>query len=276
VLRLVLALLMAPVAAWAGATPSPSCALVPGWTQAGPARTFTVDNLYEYMDGNSEGYFLYNFQEMRGVTCKHGDITFVVDISDMADPDFAYGMFTATRDLRQPSHPVGAGGQIVPRRLIFAKGQYYVEIAANPEGDHTAALKQFAAALEEVVPGTTTPPAAFDWFPKERQQSLRLVPESVLGLRILRRGYLAQYEFGRAWVVRDEAATEVMQKLRARFGETAPVQIGDEAFQATDKYLGRLCVFRKGVYVGGYAVTDATDPVPLARNLAAKLTEPRP
>ena len=24
------------------------------------------------------------------------------------------------------------GGQIVPRRAIFAKGKYYVEIAANP------------------------------------------------------------------------------------------------------------------------------------------------
>jgi len=271
VLRLVLALLMAPVAAWAGATPLPSCALVPGWTQEGPARTFTVDNLYEYMDGNSEGYFLYNFQEMRGVTCKHGEVTFVLDISDMGDSDFAYGMFTAARDLRQPAYAVGAGGQIVPRRLIFAKGQYYVEIAANPEGDHTEALKQFAAALENSVPGTKTPPAALSWFPKERQQSVRLVPESVLGLRVLRRGYLAQYDFGKAWVVRDDSAAEVMQKLRARFGETTPAQIGAEAFQATDKYLGRVCIFRTGSYVGGYAVTDGIDPVPLARQLAARL-----
>jgi hypothetical protein len=245
--------------------------VVPGWTQDGAARTFTVDNLYEYMDGNSEGYFLYNFQEMRGITCKHGDITFVVDISDMGDADFAYGMFTATRDLRHPAYSVGAGGQIVPRRLIFAKGQYYVEIAANPEGDHTAALKLFAAALDKAVPGTTTPPAALEWFPKERQQSLRLVPESVLGLRILRRGYLGQYDFGKVFVVRDEAAADIMKKLRERFGETTAAQIGDEAFQATDKYLGRLCIFRKGQYVGGYAVTDSTDPVPLAKALAAKL-----
>ena len=36
----------------------PSCALVPGWTQAGAARTFTAENLFEYMDGNAEGYIL--------------------------------------------------------------------------------------------------------------------------------------------------------------------------------------------------------------------------
>jgi hypothetical protein len=271
--KLLAALLLAFPPLATAATPPPSCSLVPGWSQAGPARTFTTDNLYEYMDGNSEGYFLYNFQEMRGITCKQGEITFVLDISDMGDSDFAYGMFSATRDLRHPAYPVGAGGQIVPRRLIFAKGQYYVEIAANPEGDHTAALKLFAAALEKSVPGTTATPAALAWFPTERQQSLRLVPESVLGLRILQRGYLAQYDYGKAFVVRDDFAVDVMQKLKARFGETTPIQLADEAFQATDKYLGRLCIFRKGPYVAGYAISDSTDPLPLATQLAAKLPQ---
>jgi Family of unknown function (DUF6599) len=273
VLRVCAVLIVAAGVA-AAAAPQPSCAIVPGWTQAGPARTYTVDNLYEYMDGNSEGYFLYNFQEMRGVTCKQGEITFVLDISDMGDADFAYGMFSSTRDLREPAYPVGAGGQIVPRRLIFAKGQYYVEIAANPEGNHTAALKLFAAALDKSVPGSTTPPAALAWFPKERQVSLRLIPESVLGLRILKAGYMGQYEFGKAWVVSDPAAADVMQKLKARFNDVAPSKIADDSFTATDKYLGRLCIFRKGNYVAGYAITDSTDPAPLAAQLAAKLPSP--
>ncbi len=270
-LRAAVALVLAAGMASAGA-PQPTCEIVPGWSQDGPARTYTADNLYEYMDGNSEGYFLYNFQEMRGVTCKKGEITFVLDISDMGDADFAYGMFSATRDLREAAYPVGAGGQIVPRRLIFAKGQYYVEIAANPEGDHTAALKLFAAALDRGVPGSTTPPAALAWFPKERQVSVRLIPESVLGLRILKSGYMAQYDFGKAWVVFDKDAATVMQKLKDRFGETmAAAGIGDEAFQATDKYLGRLCVFRKGSYVGGWAISDESDEVARAKELAAKL-----
>jgi hypothetical protein len=178
-------------------------------------------------------------------------------------------MFSATRDLRQPMYAVGA--QIVPRRLIFAKGQYCVESAANPEGDHTAALKLFAAALDHAVSGRTTPPAVLMWFPAERQQWLRLVPESVLGLRILQRGYLAQYDFGKAFVVRDDGATEVMQKLKARFGETTPAKIADEAFPASDKYLRGLCIFRKGNYVGRYAISDLADPVPVAAQLAAKL-----
>ena len=266
---------LAAVFACLAAAAAPTCTLVPGWTQNGPPRVYTADNLYEYMDGNSEGYFLYNFQEMHGVTCKQGEVTFVIDISDMGDSDFAFGMFTSTRDLRQPAYPVGMGGQIVPRRLIFAKGKYYIEIAANPEGDYTAALKLWAAALDKSVAGATQPPAAMQWFPTEGQQSLRLVPESVLGLRILRRGYMAQYDFGKAFVVFEEtpqSAAEVMQKLRARFGQATPAAVADEAFQATDQYLGRLCIFRKGSHLGGYAITAAApDPLALAKPLAAKV-----
>ncbi len=253
----------------------PACSLVPGWTQDGKPRVFTPDNLFEYMDGNAEGYILYNFQEMRGVTCKRGGVTFVIDVSDMGDADFAFGMFSSTRDLRQPPYAVGMGGQIVPRRLILAKGKYYAEIAADPDVDHTEALKAWAAALDKSIEDATEPPAALKWFPTTGLQSLRLVPESVLGLRALRRGYLAQYEFGKGFVAFEESAetaSGVMKKLRDRFSETiAAATVGDEAFQANDKYLGRLCIFRIGRHIGGYAVTGAGDPVVLASELAAQV-----
>ncbi len=254
---------------------APSCNLTPGWAQDGKARFYTTDNLYEYMDGNSEGYFSYDFQNMRGVTCKRGETTFVIDISDMASPENAFGWFSATRDLRQPAYAVGMGGQIVPRRLIFAKGKYYVEIAANPEGDFTADLKAWAAALDKLVPGTTTPPPAMEWFPKEKQQTLKLTPESVLGMRILKRGYVAQYDFGKAFVVLEEtpeSATAVMRALRQKFPENSTVKLGEDGFQTTDPYLGRLCFVRTGRYIAGYTATAGdADPVSLTAALLQKM-----
>ena len=102
---------------------APSCSLAPGWTQDGPPRYYTTDNLYEYMDGNSEGYFSYNFQNMHGVTCKQGETTFVVDISDMGDADNAFGWFSATRDLRHPAYPVGLGRADCAAPPDFRQGQ---------------------------------------------------------------------------------------------------------------------------------------------------------
>jgi hypothetical protein len=253
------------------AVAAPNCNLVPGWTQRGPARAYQAENLFEYMDGNAEGYLLYGFTAMQGVNCEKDGVSLVIDVSDFADADSAYGMFSANRDPRRPMTKLGAGAQITPRRAIVVKGQYYLEVAANPEGDHTALLRQWSDALAGTAEGSTEPPAALSWFPAERQQSLRLVPESVLGIRLLKRGYMGQYEFGKAFVVGGGDA-ELFQKLKARYADAAPVQIGDEAFQANDRYLGRLCFFRKGGYIGGYAsVAEGADAVALARSLAARL-----
>jgi len=267
----------AGVLAAAEEAPVPACNLVPGWSQAGPDRTYVADNLFEYMDGNAEGYLIYGFLKMQGVTCKKGDVTFVVDLSDFGDADLAYGMFTSNVDGRQPTQKIGMNGQIVPRRAFFAKGRYFLEIAANPEGDYTAALKEWTGALEKLIPGSTDLPPALAWFPTGQRQSLRLVPESVLGLRVLKRGYAAQYDYGKAFVVLEatpQSAGTVMEQLRKRFGGTTPAAIADEAFQATDQYLGRLCVFRKGRYIGGYAISqEGMDPVPLSKALAEKVVK---
>jgi len=209
------------------------------------------------------------------VTCEKGGATFVIDLSEFVDADAAFGMFSANHDPKQPQTKIGAAGQIVPRKAIFVKGKYYLEIAAEPEGDHSPALREFTAALEKTIEGSTSRPAAMSWFPEEKRVSLRLVPESVLGIRILKRGYVGQYEFGKAFLVQEDspdAAAALMQKVRARFTDTAAAKIADEAFVVNDRYLGKMCVFRKGPMIGGYAnVADGSDAAALATALAAKV-----
>jgi hypothetical protein len=236
----------------------PPCSAVPGWTQQGQARSFDADNLFDYIDGNAEGYILYHFVGMKGITCQSGDATINIDISEFEDTEFAYGMFTSTRDLRLPTEKMGVTGQLTPRKGFFTKDKYYVEISANPERDHSATLRAFLSIIEKNLQGRTTLPDAFGWFPTEdlTPDSTRLVPESVLGLRLLKSGYVAQYRAGKAFLVREsspEAAAQVFAKLRERFGQTAPARIADEAFTASDKFLNGLCVFRKGSFIGGFA-----------------------
>jgi len=263
--------------AWAGDAPpaAPSCALVPGWSQSGPARAYEAGNLFEYMDGNAEGYLIYGFRSMRGVSCRKGEISFVIDLSDMGDADGSYGIFSANRDPQLPIDKFGMAGQVAPRRAMFVKGSYFVEIAANPEGDHSAALRAWLAALDGTITGSTVLPDALAWFPAEGRQSLRLVPESVLGLHLLKRGYVAQYDFGKAFVAYEtspDSATAIMQKLRARFGQVTAANLADDAFQTTDQYLGRLFIFRKGRLIGGYSIkSEGHDAAALATALAAQL-----
>ncbi len=272
-------LLALSLAAFVPATPAqaPDCSVVAGWQQQGPARTYAADNLFEYMNGNAEGYLIYRFVQMHGVTCKKGDDTILIDVSEMADPEFAFGLFSANRDPRQPVQDIGMRGQILPRRAIFAKDKYFVELAANPAKDHSAVLKEFVVALEKKFDGRSTPPDALSWFPQEGlvKESLRLVPESVLGIRLMKRGYVGQYDFGKGFLVPEdtaESAAQLMTKLKARFGQAQALSIGDEAFTASDKYLDGLCVFRKGRYIGGFAnLKGGRDARPETERLAANV-----
>ena len=252
----------------------PDCGLLAGWQQHGPERVYEADTLFEYMDGNAEGYIIYGYVKLRGVTCEKPGDRVLIDVHEMAGPEAAWGIFAAIRAMDQPVEPIGTVGQISPRKATFVKDRYLVEIAAEADTDHAALLRQAAMALEKRIPGSTTPPLEIAWFPPGAQ-SVRLVPESVLGIRLLKRGYVAQYAAGKAFLVPEAnagAAAATLAKLKARFGDTKPAAVGQEGAIARDKYLGAVAVFRKGRYVGGYAnVPDGQDAAALAAALAANL-----
>jgi hypothetical protein len=254
------------------------CHFVPRWEQSGPKRDYTPDNLFEYRDGAAEGYLIFSFSRMQGIDCKSGSTILSIDVSDMSDADSAYGMFATNRDPQQPIQKIGMGAQFLPQSLLFAKGKFFVEIIetdGSTDSNQTAALQAFAAKIEPLLEGRTTPPEELAWFLPENQESAKLVPESVLGLKILKRGYVAKYNVGQAFIVIEqspESAAEVMNKLRARFGDTNPVKLADEAFQLKAPYLDGICVFRKGRIIAGYAnLSDVQTATTQAGTLANRI-----
>lgn len=273
-----LLLAMLSTSAMASAQGYLDCHFAPGWEQSGPAREYVADNLYDYKDGGAEGYLIFGFVRMRGITCKSGSETLDVDVSEMNDADSAYGIFTANLDPRLPIARLGMGGQIQRQSASFAKGKYYAEIvltASNPGSDQSAMLTAFVSTMAEHIEGRDQPPEAVAWFSKENLVSVRLVPESVLGLRQLKRGYVAKYKEGQAFVVQEAspvAAAEVLKSLRERFAGSSPAHIGDEAFEAGVKYLNGVCIFRKGRYLAGYAnLSEPQQAASQAAQLAARI-----
>lgn len=259
---------------------TPSCAVAEGFQAAGDPREYDTETLYDYMDGNSEGYFLYSFVRMKGVNCTRGNLRMVIDVSEFKNDEFAYGMFTATVDPRQPQAKIGTIAQITPNKMIFVKGKYYGEISIEPSGDHQPVLEAAARKLEPLIPGGTQPPAALAWFPTEgiSPGSPRLIAQSVLGLRMLERGYLAMYGADKAFVVPvadAKAAEELLAKLKTRFAQsqqTAPAfkTKVDEVYLAEDRYLGSLLFFRKGNHLAGYVAAKPESGEPSIAQAAAR------
>lgn len=270
------ALVLLMVFAFCAVAQMPTCAVVPGSAQKGDARMFEVETLFDYMNGNSEGYFLYGFQKMDGITCHKDGVDLVFDVSTFADAESAYGMFTGNADPRISLEAIGAGAQVTPRKAVFAKDRYYVEIAAEPDGEHIELLRRAIIAFEKTIEGCTDLPAAITWFPSEGLETgyPRLAPQSILGLRLLKRGYLAHYEHGKAFVVTEASEAEaeaLMASLRKRFPPKAEGEAGQESFLAEDRYLGSLSFFRKGNRVGGWANVKGADAAALAVQFASRL-----
>jgi hypothetical protein len=208
------------------------------------------------MDGAAEGYLSYGFTQMQGVTCESGENTLDINISEMVDADAAYGIFSSSLDSRHPIAKIGMGGQIMPLRGTFAKGNYYVEITGTSDTDCTPALTAYIAAMEKRLEGRSTPPDPIAWFPPEKLVSAGLIPQSVLGISLLKRGYVAEYGTGKAFLVLEaspQSAAAVMTKLHQHYPAAQTAQVAEEALQLQDKYLGGVCFFRKGKYIGGYA-----------------------
>ncbi|MFP5211575.1 MAG: DUF6599 family protein [Acidobacteriota bacterium] len=262
----------------AGAQEYLSCQFAPGWVQAGAKRQYGADNLFEYKDGAAEGYLSFGFVRMVGISCKRGRDTLDIDVSEMKDPDAAYGMYAVNSDPTAPAAKLGMGGQVQWQSASFAKGVYYVEIvetAADTDANDTATMQAFATAMEKRLDGRVTPPEALGWFPKEDLETVRVVPQSVLGLSELKRGYVAKYKAGQAFIVPEaspEAAAASLASVRKQFDDAAPAQVGDESFTAKVKYLEGICFFRKGRYVGGYAnMSDPQEAAAQAKQLAAAI-----
>jgi Family of unknown function (DUF6599) len=255
-----------------------NCSYAPGWQQTGTKRQYRANNLYDYKDGAAEGYLSFGFVRMVGISCKSGKNTLDIDVSEMSDPDTAYGIFTANADPRQPTAGIGMAGQVMRQNASFSKGVYYVEIvetATNPDGDDRAIIRAFAEGIEKHLEGLRSPPEVIQWFPSADRVSVRMIPESVLGLRELKRGYVARYKQGQAFIVREvseESAAEVLKNLRGRFDSTVDVQVSDGGFQANTRYLGGVCIFRKGRFLAGYAnLPTAEEAAALAQKFATDI-----
>lgn len=261
----------------AGAQQMPDCSLVPGWQAQGVARAYTADNLFEYKDGGAEGYLQYGFSALHGVSCVKDGTTLDIDLSEMADADDAYGMLMANVDQSQPLEKLGMGAQVLKQSVLAAKGKYYLELtetAAKADADDAAFLRALATRMLAELAGSDASPAALSWFVPEDLVQVKMVPESVLGLKQIPRGYTAKYKQGQAFLAEQatvEEARTLVKTLNAKFAGT-PVTLGDEAFTATAKYLNGLCVFRKGKVVAGTAnLPDVNAALAAARKLAERI-----
>src|SRR5271157_269417 len=76
----------------------PSDNAIAGWTTTDPAKTFGHDDLFNLVDGQSDSFFVYNFEQVATQRYHNSAGTLLtVEIWQVANPADAYGLFTFNR-----------------------------------------------------------------------------------------------------------------------------------------------------------------------------------
>jgi hypothetical protein len=188
----------------------PASGAVAGWERSGEMKVYVPDNLFDYMDGQAELFFVYHFERLATQEYQRGDEgPIIVEVYQVANPADAYGLFS----FYTTGQPIdlGAGGAVEPGRLIsFWQGRFYARVFAYGEAEQeslSALARQVAAgmpeggALPELVarlPQENLVPGSARFFHQKLSLDnlLWLGEENVLSLSEQTNAVLAAYAYG--------------------------------------------------------------------------------
>ncbi len=203
----------------AGCSPSlelvktlPGSDVIPGWAATGKAQTYNPKTLFDYIDGSSEYYFTYTFEEAAVSRYEKSDgASLNAEVWQFKDAKDAYGLFTG----RTGGEAVAVGGANeaaleTGSRLLFWQDRYYVNLAGlTAVSDED--LRQFAEFISKALPtGGAKPelagrlpangliPDSVKFFHMELavQDRLWLGGENLLGLTLDTDAVVARYRSG--------------------------------------------------------------------------------
>lgn len=238
---------------------------VPGWTLKEEPRTYSPEDLYEYIDGNADLFVSYGFVRAAvgdyvARDTREGWVT--VDVYDMGAPLHAFGVYRAERAEGVSPLGIGAEGYSSEGMLAFWQGRYYVKVLTI-DGDVADAARALAEKTAAGICESPAMPAELARLPADGRirDSERYVKTSALGHRFLGEVLSADYSLSEhtaslhvADLGDSRKASDALLKLREfEVGSSAAVEditdVGVEAFGTRDPYYGEMVVGQVGQYV---------------------------
>lgn len=254
---------------------------ISGWHKRSAIAFYDKDTLYNYIDGQADAFFVFDFRACAAADYVKGSgskAVVTVDVYDMGQDKDAFGMYASERYAAKEV-PIGTRGYVESDHVNFWKGRYYIKVSGVGLG--TAArptLTAFAKQVSSRISAPTRQPAVLKALPSGWITGTeRYVRRNLLGQSFLNDGVMAEYAVGSGkatlFVIKHastQAAARTMAQFRnyqRRSGSPTPLLgIGDEAFTAKDRYLKTLVVARKGSVVAGVSTdVDPKRTAPLVR-----------
>lgn len=257
---------------------------IPGWTAPADIQSFSPDNLYDYIDGASEFYLSFDFQNLQvGEYWDSSNRSVLVEIYRFRSPVLAFGLYSQERPLQGGYLDIGSQGYRESQMLNFLAGAYYVKINSYDLAEAAPpVLEQFARAIAGQLKQPAGLPGILRAFPEQGKipHSEKFTARNFLGYEFLHSGFKADYELPdrkfSLFILAAENADDARAMLK-RFPETAGLEQPkpEEAIiRLKDAYLGDVALLRKGKYVlGTLKLADAGLQETYLRQMAESLPQ---
>jgi hypothetical protein len=289
---MLLSLLFMPPVSTAAAENSAMLSFLPaggcaeGWIMEEKPALYTVDTLFDHINGEAELYFPYGFDTLataRYVKKATSGSPFVADVYRMGSFLDAFGIYSNYRKAESPACNVGADCFLSSSQLLFYQDRYFVRLQATDTP--TPGQEVFLAcgrAISAKLPPDKNRPAELDILNVQgvAPNTERYIAQSVLGYPFFRRGMTADAVVGGEHtqvfvVIEDSAAAarkafdEYSASLKASGTIIASMESGGRpALVASDPLYRGVYIELSGRYlVGAIRLKDPTTAKPLVAEL---------
>lgn len=232
-----------------------------GWQLAVAPRSFTEDNLWEWIDGDAPQVLEYDLGFAACATYSKGQVKVEVGVFVMRTPLDAFGIYSRRRT--EQSKPA-----LFPNNSFWEETQLhvwrnyaYLRFLPNSNKPEAKGLVQdLAEGICEHFPPAEKLPRLLTIPPQQNliQGSLVFYRRNALGQESLGNAVRALYRSSDRWMALwlfdcgdKDAARTILGVLAGLLGKTHSIKaLGDEAFGATSQEYGPAMAMREDGYVG--------------------------
>ena len=128
---------------------------VSGWVMVGETRTFTADNLYEYIDGAAQKFTQAGLEDAQTTDYRfQNTVDATADIYTMKTPEAARRVFDEESSPGSQALELGDRAQLSTGTLLFTHGRFYVKVVAFENSPAIAGgIETLGRAIEAKLPG---------------------------------------------------------------------------------------------------------------------------
>ncbi len=138
-----------------------------GWQLSQSPEYYTPENLYNYINGDSDSFLAYDFKGLYVYYFEKKGKELVLEIYNMGSVLNAIGVFRSRHGITPCRFPIGLDSDIGKNQVVFIKGPYYVKLYFYEEWPGCEdEIERIAEEVERRIEGEAVLPEQFRLFPK--------------------------------------------------------------------------------------------------------------